>query len=251
MEKVTNVSAKLEKGTFNIYFTFRKKIWNVTFNWQEMELKHYDDIWDYWTGDDGLTFEITGKKDDNGFPMAEGVYVIIYDNGSDEPTASSLVKEDDEDDDRAQIRYGSLRIAEWYSEYLYRYVFPENDATMDFYVELAKEWMKSRYYNDDTLGTDESIQYFMQDRYPDVYEDYDYNDDISYIVMSISEMCGEYFCEEYNDAVQRHRAYVRMAKAIFDMSKEEKYMDYTLDEVLEVYMKYHYPQAFTMKHVEK
>lgn len=258
MEKVTNIKAELVNGKFNIYFTFRKRVWNVEFSWKDIDLTHYEgvsNLWDYWTGADGWTFEITAEKDGNGFPTTKGMYINIYPDDEDDYIATSMEEDDYEGDDGddSDFNYAMNMIVEDYSTYLSLEEEADEDERSKMYAILARKCVNSVFWKEAKDGHDEAIHEFMANEFPDVYNNYDYNYNISYLVMSIAELCGDYFCDtkEYNDCIRRHELYVKLAKAILEMDTHNEYKGYSLDEVLEVYMKYHYPQAFTMNHVEK
>ena len=81
-----------------VSFTYKSVKYRFTISEDDIDMTHYEDLWDYWLGEndnellhsdnedgDGLVFEITGNKlfvsnDEEPIISGNGIYINVYDN---------------------------------------------------------------------------------------------------------------------------------------------------------------------------
>lgn len=69
-----------------IQFEYAGEVFNERIYLDQIDLTHYDDIWDWWFGSHGskqfpdLNFELTADKDKDGNPACSNMYINVYEN---------------------------------------------------------------------------------------------------------------------------------------------------------------------------
>lgn len=69
-----------------IQFKYSGEVFNERIYLDQIDLTHYDDIWDWWFGSNGnehfpdLNFELTADKDKDGSPACGNMYINVYEN---------------------------------------------------------------------------------------------------------------------------------------------------------------------------
>lgn len=69
-----------------IQFEYAGEVFNERIYLDQIDLTHYDDIWDWWFGSHGnkqfpdLNFELTADKDKGGSPACGNMYINVYEN---------------------------------------------------------------------------------------------------------------------------------------------------------------------------
>lgn len=74
--------------TMQVYFEYDGNNYSYTISDKDIDMTHYDEIWDYWVGGDENSnekvFEITAHKifteDGKEIPSGKGIYINVYEN---------------------------------------------------------------------------------------------------------------------------------------------------------------------------
>lgn len=86
-DSLTIYEKEIEQRDFiAIQFKYSGEVFNERIYLDQIDLTHYDDIWDWWFGSNGnehfpdLNFELTADKDKDGSPACGNMYINVYEN---------------------------------------------------------------------------------------------------------------------------------------------------------------------------
>lgn len=84
---LTIYEKEIERRDFiAIQFKYAGEVFNERIYLDQIDLTHYDNVWDWWFGSNGnkqfpnLNFELTSDKDQDGNPTCGNMYINVYKN---------------------------------------------------------------------------------------------------------------------------------------------------------------------------